>query len=158
VIVTEGLVAISFTLCKRKHTTSISCDVALKFIGMEPFNAEWTTHQDILLDWPLVITWLDLWLWIGPSKSKLLYDWQSVNMSWYRVPLWDLRPDIISCQNVAVLTLPLWQEDGSGICSVTTQWSELLITHNHIMLSHLRLPHYAEPDPCIYVLQEQEQD
>jgi hypothetical protein len=27
---------------------------------------------------------------------------QSVSMSWYRVPLWDLRPDIISCRNVAV--------------------------------------------------------
>jgi hypothetical protein len=27
---------------------------------------------------------------------------QSVNMSWYRVPLCDLRPDIISCRNVAV--------------------------------------------------------
>jgi hypothetical protein len=39
------------------------------------------------------------------SKSKLLYNWQSVNMSWYRVPLWDLRPDIISCQNVAVWNL-----------------------------------------------------
>jgi hypothetical protein len=36
------------------------------------------------------------------SKSKLLYDWQSVSMSWYRAPLWDLRPDIISCRNVAV--------------------------------------------------------
>jgi hypothetical protein len=36
------------------------------------------------------------------SKSKLHYDWQSVSMSWHRVPLWDLRPDIISCRNVTV--------------------------------------------------------
>jgi hypothetical protein len=27
---------------------------------------------------------------------------QSVSMSWYRAPLWDLRPDITSCRNVAV--------------------------------------------------------
>jgi hypothetical protein len=27
---------------------------------------------------------------------------QSVSMSWYRVPTWDLRPDITSCRNVAV--------------------------------------------------------
>jgi hypothetical protein len=27
---------------------------------------------------------------------------QSVSMSWYRVPLWDFRPDIISCRNVAL--------------------------------------------------------
>jgi hypothetical protein len=30
---------------------------------------------------------------------------QSVSMSWYRAPLWDLQPDIISCRNVAVLYL-----------------------------------------------------
>jgi hypothetical protein len=39
------------------------------------------------------------------SKSQLLYDWQSVSMSWYRAPLWDLRPGIISCRNVAVWNL-----------------------------------------------------
>jgi hypothetical protein len=33
--------------------------------------------------------------------QRLLYDWQSVSMSWYRAPLWDLRPDITSCRNVA---------------------------------------------------------
>jgi hypothetical protein len=66
-------------------------------------------------------------------KSKLLYDWQSVSMSWYRELLWDLRPDIISCRNVTVWNLrsiiwglPLWWEDGSAICSVITQWSESL--------------------------------
>jgi hypothetical protein len=32
-------------------------------------------------------------------------DGQSVSMSWYRAPLWDLRPDITSCRNVAVLFL-----------------------------------------------------
>jgi hypothetical protein len=30
---------------------------------------------------------------------------QSVSMSWYRVPLWDLRPDITSYRNVAVWNL-----------------------------------------------------
>jgi hypothetical protein len=30
---------------------------------------------------------------------------QSVSMSWYRAPLWDLRPDITSCRNVAVWNL-----------------------------------------------------
>jgi hypothetical protein len=43
------------------------------------------------------------------SKSKLLYDWQSVgqsvSMSWCRTPLWDLWPGITSCRNVAVLFL-----------------------------------------------------
>jgi hypothetical protein len=31
---------------------------------------------------------------------------QSANMCWYRVPLWDLRPDIISCR---YLYTPEWQ-------------------------------------------------
>jgi hypothetical protein len=67
-------------------------------------------------------------------------------MSWFLVPLWDLRPDIISCRNIAVWNLwssvrrPLWREDGSPICSVITQWSESLITRNHTLLSRLRLP------------------
>jgi hypothetical protein len=39
------------------------------------------------------------------SKSKLLCDSQSVSMSWYPVPLWDLRPDINSCRNVALWNL-----------------------------------------------------
>jgi hypothetical protein len=39
------------------------------------------------------------------SRSYLTTDSQSANMSWYRVLLWDLRPDIISCRNVAVLYL-----------------------------------------------------
>jgi hypothetical protein len=30
---------------------------------------------------------------------------QSVSQSWYRAPLWDLRPDIISCRNVTVWNL-----------------------------------------------------
>jgi hypothetical protein len=42
---------------------------------------------------------------IAKSKSKLHYDWQSVSMSWYRVLLWNLRLDIISCRNVAVWNL-----------------------------------------------------
>jgi hypothetical protein len=38
-------------------------------------------------------------------KSMLLYDWQSVRMSWYWVALWNLRPDITSCRNVAIWNL-----------------------------------------------------
>jgi hypothetical protein len=34
---------------------------------------------------------------------------------------------------------PLWREDGSVICSAICQWSESRRTHNHTLLSHLRL-------------------
>jgi hypothetical protein len=39
------------------------------------------------------------------SRSHFTTDDQSVSMSWYRAPLWDLRPDITSCRNVAVWNL-----------------------------------------------------
>jgi hypothetical protein len=38
-----------------------------------------------------------------------------------------------------VLGRPLWREDGSVICSAICQWSESRRTHNHTLLSHLRL-------------------
>jgi hypothetical protein len=36
------------------------------------------------------------------SRSYFTTDSQSVSMSWYRAPLWDLRPDITSSRNIAV--------------------------------------------------------
>jgi ribosomal protein L24E len=39
------------------------------------------------------------------SRSYFTTDSQSDSMSWYRAPLWDLWPDIISCRNVAVWNL-----------------------------------------------------
>jgi hypothetical protein len=39
------------------------------------------------------------------GEVRLVYDWRSVSMSWYRAPLWDLWPDITSCRNVAALKL-----------------------------------------------------
>jgi hypothetical protein len=50
---------------------------------------------------------------------------------------------------------PLWQEDGSAICIVITQWSESLRTRNHTFLSHLRLPQPGGPGSRIYIPQEQ---
>jgi hypothetical protein len=40
---------------------------------------------------------------------------------------------------------PLQQEDGSAICSAITQWSESSTTHNHTLLSHLRLSQPGGP-------------
>jgi hypothetical protein len=46
---------------------------------------------------------------------------------------------------------PLWQEDGSAICSVITQSSESLRTRNHTLLSYLRLPQTGGPGSRIYI-------
>jgi hypothetical protein len=83
----------------------------------------------------------------GKSKSKLLYDWRSVNQYVLQSgtplgPMTKCYLFLLFCQKIAllfVLGLPLWGEYGSGICSVICQWSELGRTHNHTLLSHLRL-------------------
>jgi hypothetical protein len=46
------------------------------------------------------------------------------------------------CRKIVFLFVsgrPLWLEDGSVICSAICQWSESRKTHNHTLLSHLRL-------------------
>jgi hypothetical protein len=42
----------------------------------------------------------------------------TVCMSWYLAPLWDLRPDIISCRNVAVLFLWGVLSDERTVCNL----------------------------------------
>jgi hypothetical protein len=70
-------------------------------------------------------------------------------MSYYRAPLWDLRPGITSC--LVSIGRPLWQEDGSAICSVITRLSESRRTRNHTLLSHLRLPQPGGPGSRISI-------
>jgi hypothetical protein len=74
------------------------------------------------------------------SRSHFTTD----SMSWYRAPLWDLRPDIISCRNVAVWNL--------------RSWSMVRVAQNpyHTLLSHLRLPQPGPPGSHIYIPQEQD--
>jgi hypothetical protein len=70
------------------------------------------------------------------SKSKLLYDWQSVSQlvclgiehpcgtcDQILFPVWMLMSEI--CFLVS-MGLPLWREGGSAICSVITQWPCLI--------------------------------
>jgi hypothetical protein len=38
---------------------------------------------------------------LKPNRQYIYYSY----LSWYRAPLWDLRPDITSCRNVAVWNL-----------------------------------------------------
>jgi hypothetical protein len=103
---------------------------------------------------------------INPSKkqaqkhmtSRAPTSSESVSMSWYRAPLWDLRPDITSCPNVAVWNLrlvsvgcPLWREDGSVVCSVSTQWSESRRTRNHTLtVSSETPPTWRARSPYLY--------
>jgi hypothetical protein len=77
------------------------------------------------------------------ARSYFTTNSQPVSMSWYRAPLWDLRPDITSCcLKIAVLFLwgTLSDERTDLHSHAITQWSESRRTRNHTLLSHLRLP------------------
>jgi hypothetical protein len=50
---------------------------------------------------------------------------------------------------------PLWREDRTAICSAFTQWSKSRRTHDHILLSRLRLSQPGGPGSRIYIPQEQ---
>jgi hypothetical protein len=82
------------------------------------------------------------------SKSQLLYDWRSVSQSvclGVGHPFGALDQILLFpffCRKIALLFVlgrPLWREYGSAICSTIWQWSESRMTHNHTLLSHLRL-------------------
>jgi hypothetical protein len=60
------------------------------------------------------------------NRSYFTTDSQSVSMSWYRAPLWDLRPNITSCRNVTVGNLrscfEVWSYFTTDGQSVNMSW------------------------------------
>jgi hypothetical protein len=96
------------------------------------------------------------------KSSKILYDWQSVSISWYRVPLWNLRPDIISCRNVAVSNL---RSCVCGAPSLTRgRVSNLQCNHSIVRVAQNQKPYFTVssetpqpggPGSRIYIPQEQ---
>jgi hypothetical protein len=101
---------------------------------------------------------------LSKLKSKLLYDWQSVsqsvNISWYRVPLWDLRPDIISCRNVAVWNLRsciYWAPSlmRGRVCNLQCNHSIVRVAQNpkpYFTVSSETLPTWRVRFPYLYVV------
>jgi hypothetical protein len=90
-------------------------------------------------------------------RSKLLYDWRSVSLGIeHPCGTCDQRLLLVGMLLSEICGLlsvgrPLWREDGSAICSVITQWSESRRTHNHNLLSHLRLPQPGGAGSRIYI-------
>jgi hypothetical protein len=95
----------------------------------------------------------------GLSKFKLYCDRRSVGQFvLVSGPLWGLWLDF----NFLYLTMTFlhvgrrfWRQVGPVIRSAITYCLESRRTHNHILLSHLRLPQPGGPFPCIYIPQEQ---
>jgi hypothetical protein len=94
-------------------------------------------------------------------KLKLYCDPRSVDQFvLVSGPLWDPWPDLnFLCLTITFFLLHeryhLWQEDGSVICSAITHRLESRKTHNHILLSHLRLLQSGRPGPLTHISHEE---
>jgi hypothetical protein len=96
---------------------------------------------------------VEITLWLTVSKSVYLgIVYPCGTCDQILLPVGMLLSEICSLVSIG---RPLWREDGSAICSVITQLSESLRTHNHTLLSHLRLPQPRGPGSHIYIPQEQ---
>jgi hypothetical protein len=92
------------------------------------------------------------------SQSYFATDWQSVSMSWYLVPLWDLQPDIISCSNVAVWNLRsciYWVPSltRGQICNLQCNYSVVRVAQNlkpYFTVSSETLPTWRAKFPYLY--------
>jgi hypothetical protein len=72
-------------------------------------------------------------------------------------PFWNRWPDFIffEWQLLLCVRRPLWWRGGSVFCNAITYCLEPRRAHNHILLSHLRLPQPGWPGLCICIPQEQ---
>jgi hypothetical protein len=92
----------------------------------------WWRYSDPPPTW----VWVELMLWPTVSRPIRLGFWLPLGAH-DQIFLFSFF-----CQTIAlpfILGHPLWWEDGSVICSAICQWSKSYRTHNHTLLSHLRL-------------------
>jgi hypothetical protein len=87
-------------------------DVELKFFGWNQINAEWTRHQDILIDWPSVETWL---------KHMKINIWRILHNR-----RWPCKPKHVAKDNENQHTIKL-HADGNITCNTHWTWLWLLI-------------------------------
>jgi hypothetical protein len=80
----------------RLVPTKVFADLLLSLVTLRLTERATRTAGTVRFNRPEASCWLNWTL----SRNYFTSDSQSANMSWYRVPLWDLRPDIISCRNV----------------------------------------------------------
>jgi hypothetical protein len=116
------------------------------------------------LGWALfkLLGWRNLsWIW-----SQFTTDGKSTSLSWCRAPIRSPWSDFcFLSDDCGFLDVGHpWREDGSviylynfllGFARAITFGSRPRRTHDHILLSHLRLPPLREPGPRIYFPQDQ---
>jgi hypothetical protein len=90
------------------------------------------------------------------SESRLLYNWRLLSKAWRRAHSGTCDHVLLLSESCCLVSMgrPVWREDGSTICSAITQWSESRRTHNHTLLSSLRLLQPGGPGSRIHIRQE----
>jgi hypothetical protein len=85
--------------------------------------------------------------WVLSFEFYVTTDGQPASLSWYKAPIWGLRPDFYHlCDSYGLVLVgrPLWREDGSdfnymllALASAISLGSKSLGTRDHILLSHI---------------------
>jgi hypothetical protein len=88
------------------------------------------------------------------SQRYFTTDGQSISMSWCRAPFGTDDQILVTYLIITFFLLhvgrPLWREDGFVIYSAITYRSESRRTHNHMLLSNLRIIQPGRPGPSMY--------
>jgi hypothetical protein len=81
-------------------------------------------------------------------------DSQSASVSWCRSSTWGPWPDFYYYRTLAVFLLRNVLPDERTVCNLLVQFVVTLLTkyrraHDHILLSHTRLPQHLGSSPCL---------
>jgi hypothetical protein len=95
---------------------------------------------------------------MGRSRSYFTTESHSVSQSWYRAPLWDLRPDVTSCRNVAARNLRsciYWAPSltRGRVCNLQSNHSIIRVAQNpkpYFTVSSETPPTWRARFPCLY--------
>jgi hypothetical protein len=93
------------------------------------------------------------------SRSYFTTASQSVSMSWYLAPLWDMRPDITSCRSVAVWNLrshfcEVPSLTRGRVCNLQCKHSMVLVAQNskpYFTVSSETAPTWRARFPYLYL-------
>jgi hypothetical protein len=137
-------------LTRRPRSTPQKYFLVLIYVrGWDDPKVSSLNWGDLIPETSSTISWAPTSSWCYISTDALVSGslwgpWPDFNFLWVTVTFFLLH-----------VRHPLWREDGSVVSSANTHWLVWCRTHDHILLSHLRLPQPGGPGPCIYIPQEQ---
>jgi hypothetical protein len=133
-------IILDISYCTTLFTLAIQCVCGSSEVALESWRScslmESALVQVVVLT-EVSTTYVSLDRSRSRSRSRSYFTTasQSESMSWYRASLWDLRPDITSCRNVAVWNLRSCVYGAPSltrgrVCNLQCNHSMVRVTHN----------------------------